>query len=75
MTQTKQKQSMVQTWFWIVSLILLIVFVGVLTFTVVADKGMPPWDYGTVKFLPSESPYATYQKLPFPQHIRGKGGN
>lgn len=75
MIPTKLKNSLVVTWFWILSLVLLILVVGALTYLVVTDKGMPTWDYRTVKSLPSESPYATYQKLPFPQHITGQGGN
>jgi hypothetical protein len=75
MTRMKLKNSMVQTWFLLLSLILLILVVGFLTFVVVTDKGVPTWDYRPVKSLPSESPYANYQKLPFPQHIKSKGGN
>jgi len=42
---------------------------------VVADKGVPTWDYRPVKSLPSESPYAVYEKNPLGQHVSGKETN
>jgi hypothetical protein len=68
------KDSVVYTWIWIVILLCIILGTGAFTFFVVSDKGNQSWDYRPVKSLPSESPYAEYQKVPFPQHIKGKGG-
>ncbi len=42
---------------------------GYFAFIVVADKGTPPWDYRPVKSLPSESPYANYEKNPLPTSL------
>ena len=52
----------------------LILLKGLFTFFIVGDNGQPTWDYGTVEDLPGESPYATYQLLPDPQHVRGSEG-
>ncbi|MCG8332886.1 MAG: hypothetical protein MJE63_00085 [Proteobacteria bacterium] len=68
------KNTAVVTWIWIFLIVGFILVAGGFTFYVVSDKGMPSWDYRPVKSLPSESPHAEYEKLPFPQHIRGKGG-
>ncbi len=74
MSSLKLKDTATVTWIWIVSIVILILAIGIFTFLAVSDKGIPTWDYRPVKSLPSESPDAEYQKLPFPQHIRGKGG-
>lgn len=47
---------------------------GFWTFFWVGSMGMPNWDYGIIKDVPAESPYAVYEKLPNPQHVRGQGG-
>jgi hypothetical protein len=47
---------------------------GVFAFVAVGDRGMPDWDYRPVKDVPGQSPYAVYEKLPNPQHVRGSGG-
>ncbi len=74
MVSLKIKDTALATWIWIFTLVCFILGVGLFTFFVVSHKGEPTWDYQPVKSLPSESPYADYQKLPFPQHIKGKGG-
>lgn len=74
MARLKIKDTVALTWIWIITLFFTVLGIGVFTFFVVSDKGNPTWDYRPVKSLPSESPYAVYQKLPFPQHIKGKGG-
>jgi hypothetical protein len=74
MSSLKIKDTVVVTWIWITAIVILILAIGIFSFFVVSDKGNPTWDYRPVKSLPSESPDAEYQKLPFPQHIRGKGG-
>ena len=74
MVGLKIKDTVVMTWIWITILVCIVLGVGIFTFFVVSDKGVSPWDYRPVKSLPSESPYADYQKVPFPQHIKGKGG-
>lgn len=68
------KTSVGYTWIWISALILITLGVGIMTFSVVSHKGDPSWDYRPVKSLPAESPYAEYEKLPYPQHIKGKRG-
>jgi hypothetical protein len=36
--------------------------------------GQPTWDYRPILDVPAESPYAVYQRLPYPQHVRGAKG-
>ena len=74
MAKLKIKDTVAATWIWIIALFCIILGVGFFSFSVVSDKGQPSWDFRPVKSLPSESPNAVYQKLPFPQHIKGKGG-
>jgi len=52
----------------------IILFKGFLSFFVVSDMGQPTWDYRPVKDVPAQSPYAQYQLLPHPQHVRGDKG-
>lgn len=47
---------------------------GLFASWVVGDMGPPTWDYRTVADIPAESPYAIYQLLPYPQHVRGMRG-
>lgn len=72
MNTLKVKETVLHTWLWIIALVGIILGVGYFAFIVVADKGKPTWDYRPVKSLPSESPYATYQKNPLGQHVNGK---
>ena len=74
MSFLKIKDTVAITWIWITAIVILILAIGLFSFFIVSDKGNATWDYRPVKSLPSESPDAVYQKLPFPQHIRGKGG-
>jgi len=69
-----QKESAFRTWSIIVLLVLGILFQGFLSFTVVGDLGQPGWDYRPVKDVPGQFPYAVYQTLPYPQHVRGEKG-
>ena len=75
MNTLKIKDTVLHTWLWIIALLFIILGVGYFAFIVVADKGKPTWDYRPIKSLPSESPYATYQKNPLGQHVSGKEGN
>jgi hypothetical protein len=68
------RQSGVSTWAWIVSLVVFILAKGFFTLWVVGDLGQPGWDYRPVKDVPGESPYAIYDVLPYPQHVRGEKG-
>ena len=52
----------------------IILFKGLLSFTVVSDRGQPTWAYRPVRDVPASSPYAMYQLLPNPQHVRGNKG-
>jgi len=47
---------------------------GLFSFYVVGDNGQPGWDYRTIRDVPAQSPYAFYDLLPYPQHVRGKKG-
>ncbi|NDY72076.1 hypothetical protein DO021_11180 [Desulfobacter hydrogenophilus] len=72
--ETKNKETLSRTCLWIIVMVAIILGVGYFSFVVVADKGVPTWDYRPVKSLPSESPYAVYPKNPQGQHVSGKEG-
>ena len=55
-------------------LVLLILAKGLYAFYVIGDLGMPGWNYGAVQDVPGSSPYANYELLPYPQHVRGAKG-
>ena len=69
-----QKESALRTWLIIILLVLGVLFQGFLSFAVVGDLGQPGWDYRPVKDVSGQSPYAVYQTLPYPQHVRGEKG-
>ncbi len=73
-SETRHEKSSRTTWVWIFVLVAFILTKGYFTFTVVGDLGQPDWDYRPVKDVPGESPYAIYEALPYPQHIRGEKG-
>lgn len=70
MDQTATKGSALRIWVAIFLFLIMILFQGSLSFFVVGDLGQPDWDFGAIKDLPGESPYAVYQ-LNNPQHVRG----
>ena len=68
------EESVVATWIFIFILVLVFATTSYLAYTVIGDAGQPGWSYGTVRDVPAESPYAIYQKLPYPQHVKGAKG-
>jgi hypothetical protein len=74
MEETDHKESTLATWAVILFCMLLILIQGLFVFSIVGDRGQPDWDYRPVKDVPGESPYAMYEKLPYPQHVRGSEG-
>jgi hypothetical protein len=72
--QTTPKESSFATWVVIFLLLAIILVKGFYAFFVVGDQGQPTWDYRPVKDVPGESPYAIYEPLPYPQHVRGRKG-
>ena len=66
--------SATKTWMLIFLLVLFVLAKGYFAFSVVGDRGQPSWDYRPVKDVPAESPYAVYDVMPFPQHVRGSEG-
>jgi hypothetical protein len=66
--------SAFRTWIIVILLVLLVLAQGAFSFLVVGDLGQPDWEYRPVKDVPGESPYAIYEPLPYPQHIRGQKG-
>ncbi|WP_054033220.1 hypothetical protein [Desulfatitalea tepidiphila] len=74
MDHVKGFDSELRTWMWLVILLGLILFKGFFAFFVVSDLGQPTWSYRPVADVPASSPYAEYQLLPYPQHIRGAKG-
>ena len=66
--------SAAKTWILIFLLALLILATGFFAVSVVGDRGQPAWDYRPVNDVPGESPYAVYDVMPFPQHVRGAKG-
>jgi hypothetical protein len=67
-------ESIVRTCIWITVMLSVILFKGFFSFLVVSDRGQPTWDYRPVPDVPGQSAYATYQLLPFSQHVRGQKG-
>ena len=65
---------------WVIIFVLAVSFAcwGLFIFFAVGDKGPPPWNFGTVRDIPGESPYSTQQMgkggrdVPEPQHILEK---
>ncbi|MBW1748360.1 MAG: hypothetical protein JRG87_05920 [Deltaproteobacteria bacterium] len=74
MTHSTGKESTFATWVIIVLLLAWILGKGFFSFFVVGDMGQPTWSYRPVKDVPGESPYALYQVLPYPQHVKGDKG-
>ena len=68
------QRTMLVSWLIVLVIVLIILIQGIFSFKVVGDRGQPDWDYRPVKDVPGESPYAMYELLPYPQHIRGKEG-
>lgn len=68
------RESARVTWILVILMSVSILIKGVFAFLVVGDLGQPSWDYRPVKDVPGESPYAVYQKLPNPQHVKGDKG-
>lgn len=68
------KESVFATWLILLLLVLFILLKGVFSISFVGDRGQPTWDYRPVKDVPGESPYAIYQILPNPQHVKGAEG-
>ncbi len=74
MSHDATNESAFKTWVVVCLLALGIVAKGFYAFFVIGDQGQPTWDYRPVADIPSESPYAIYEKLPNPQHVRGAKG-
>ncbi len=74
MEPRQPKESPIALWLILWLLMLGILLQGHFAFKVVGDMGSPVWDYGVVKDVPGQSPYAMYELLPNPQHIQGKHG-
>ena len=74
MERTIPKESSFATWVVIFLLLAIILVKGFFAFFVVGDLGQPTWDYRPVKDVPGESPYAVYEPLPHPQHVKGQKG-
>jgi hypothetical protein len=72
--QTTPKESSFATWVVIFLLLAIILVKGFFAFFFVGNPGQPTWDYRPVKDVPGESPYAFYEPLPYPQHVRGRKG-
>jgi hypothetical protein len=68
------KESAFVSYLVIAFLVIAILVRGLWTFYIVGDLGPRNWDYRIVPDLPGESPYAIYEPLPHPQHIRGRKG-
>ena len=74
MENSTHKESWFFTWMVIGLLLTWILAKGFFSFFVVGDMGPPTWDYRTVPDIPASSPYALYELLPYPQHVRGMKG-
>ena len=74
MGPSDHKESSFVSWVIIFLLLALILGKGLFSFLVVGDLGQPTWDYRPVKDGPAESPYAVYELVPHPQHVKGAKG-
>ena len=74
MEANEHKESIVRTWLVILLLVAVILAQGLFSLFIVGDRGQPTWDYRPVKDVPGESAYAIYQKLSYPQHVKGVRG-
>ena len=74
MQEEMAKESRLSSWLIVILLALGILIQGFFAFFVVGDQGQPTWDYRPVQDVPGESPYAMYDALPYPQHIKGAKG-
>jgi hypothetical protein len=74
MENSTHEASVFRTWFIIIMLVLIVLFKGGLSYYIVTDRGQPDWDYRPILDVPGESPFALYEPLPYPQHVRGQKG-
>lgn len=74
MEPSDHKESSFASWIIIFLLLAWILGKGFFSFFVVGDLGQPSWDYRPIKDVPGESPYAVYELLPYPQHVKGAKG-
>lgn len=74
MTELSHEGSLFRSWVNIFLMVLFILAMGGYAFAVIGDRGMPDWNYGVVADVPAESPHASYELLPHPQHVRGAKG-
>ena len=74
MSNVSHKIRPLRDWVVLGLLLILILAKGYYAFFLVGDRGQPGWDYRPVMDVPGQSPRAVYELLPFPQHIRGAGG-
>ncbi len=74
MGHSNHKESSFVSWIIIFLLLALILGKGLFSFLVVGDLGQPTWDYRPIKDVPAESPYAVYELVPYPQHVKGAEG-
>lgn len=74
MDQTEHKESVLYAWVVIFLLVVIILTQGFFAFFVVGDRGQPGWDFRPVRDVPGDSPYAVYEPLPNPQHVKGAEG-
>jgi len=70
----ESEESVVATWVFILIITGLFALNSFMAYRFVGDAARPSWRYGVVRDVPAESPYAIYEKLPDPQHVRGTGG-
>jgi hypothetical protein len=69
-----EHRAKIPDWLVIFLLLALILGKGFFSFYVVGDMGQPTWDYRPIPDVPGESPYAVYDVLPHPQHVKGNQG-
>jgi hypothetical protein len=74
MEHSNHKESSLVSWVIIFLILAFILGKGLFSFLVVGDLGQPTWDYRPIKDVPAESPYAVYELVPYPQHVKGDEG-
>jgi len=74
MDKTEHKESEFRTWMVVFCLVVIILGQGFFSFFVIGDRGQPDWAFRPVPDVPGQSPYAVYEPLPHPQHVKGAEG-
>jgi hypothetical protein len=69
------QESILRTWVFVLFLTVVFLLYSFYAYQLIGDRDMLTWDFGVVEDIPASSPYAIYEKLPYPQHVKGSKGD